>query len=58
VKTYHPGGEVTVYYDPADPSRCTLTRGTGNLPSRATFGVGAALVIVGASALPGGIKVG
>jgi hypothetical protein len=57
VSFFHPGREVTVYYDPKDPSRCTLTRGIANLPFKATFVVGAALIVVGIAALRSWIKV-
>jgi len=57
VAFYHPGREVTVYYDPASPDRCTLTAGVGNLPFNATLAVGAALAIAGAAVLLGWIRV-
>jgi hypothetical protein len=57
VKFYHPGREVTVYYDPQSPDRCTLTPGMGNLPFNMTFAVGAALVLAGTAVLHGWIKV-
>lgn len=57
VTFYHPGRALTVYYDPQSPGRCTLTPGVGNLPFNATLAVGAALVIVGASAMLGWIRV-
>ena len=57
VSFYHPGREVTVYYDPASPDRCTLTAGVGNLPFNATLAIGAALVIAGTALLLGWIKV-
>jgi hypothetical protein len=57
VKFYHPGREVTVYYDPERPDSCTLTQGLGKLPFNATFVVAAALVFVGVAALSGWIPV-
>lgn len=57
VRLFHPGREVTVYYDPQRPDRCTLTRGPGDLPFNATFAIAAALVIAGVAVLSGAIKV-
>jgi hypothetical protein len=57
VKFFHPGREVTVHYDPGSPARCTLTPGVGDLPFSKTFVVAAGLIVVGAAALEGWIKV-
>jgi hypothetical protein len=55
----YPAGEpVTVYYDPARPDRCTLTRGPDGAPFVPFLAVAGLLVVVGWGAILGWIRVG
>jgi Protein of unknown function (DUF3592) len=56
-KLYHPGRTVTVFHDPRQPGRCTLTRGVGQLPFYQTLGVGVLILLGGVGAMLGWIQV-
>lgn len=55
----YPAGEpVTVYYDPARPERCTLSRGPDGAPFGAFLAVAGLLFAAGWGAILGWIRVG
>jgi hypothetical protein len=54
---YPPGREVTVFYDPLHPERCTLDRKLDDLPFYPTMAVAAILLLGGLSVLLGWVKV-
>jgi hypothetical protein len=55
---YPVGAAVTVYYDPARPERCTLTRGPDGAPFGPLLAVAALLFAAGWGAILGWIRVG
>ena len=57
VKRFPPGREVSVYYDPNHPQRCTLVPGTEGLPISTTLVVALLIALAGIAALLGWIKV-
>lgn len=57
VARYARGQQVTVHYDPRDPSRCSLQTGTADNPYYMLLFVAAALLLGGIAAAQGLIKV-
>lgn len=55
---YPAGAPVTVYYDPARPGRCTLTRGSDGAPFVPFLAVAGLLFAAGWGAILGWIRVG